>query len=454
VPRIPDGRRPSGGAPVTDDLPVHLLTTARRHPPPLPADRDLPGAAELLAGAGAGCVARFLGGRGLETRRVEPAQAYYRPGRWLTVCFRASAVEQSSGRPVSLTVTVERHPDEQDAVWTFPDDPALPGLPLAADGHLVGRRLRPHQTDVAVEPLRYRPRRRAVLRYRLPGGRVLFGKVVTPARGRRLLALGHALRDTARRTGTSDLDLRLALPLGQVGRGALVLPFLPGSSLRDHLLGGGRLPDPDRVAALPGGLHRRCLPTFAPGTARASTATGGGARPVALGNLDGPRRRFDVRTTLTAAQVVGRLLPGEGCAAARLAEALIGWAEGSEPPEEWIVHGDLYENQVLVDGGTFGLIDLDDLGPGDPLLDAANFSAHLLILGTSGHPAAGGILRYREELRAAFCRRLDADPAALAWREAYCLLRLASGPFRVLHPEWPRRTADRLALAVAARSAR
>jgi aminoglycoside phosphotransferase (APT) family kinase protein len=137
-----------------------------------------------------------------------------------------------------------------------------------------------------------------------------------------------------------------------------------------------------------------------------------------------------------------------------LAEAVVGWAEESEPPEDWIVHGDLYENQVFVDGDTLGLLDLDDLGPGDPLLDAANFTAHLLLLATSGTPAAGAIGRYRDEVRQAYCRRLDTDPAQLAWREAYCLLRLASGPFRVLHPEWPRRMAGRLALASEALSVR
>jgi len=108
----------------------------------------------------------------------------------------------------------------------------------------------------------------------------------------------------------------------------------------------------------------------------------------------------------------------------------------------------------LVDRDQFGLLDLDDLGPGDPLLDAANFSAHLLLLGTSGPAAAGAVLRYRDELRAAFCRRLDATPGDLAWREAYCLLRLASGPFRVLHPDWPRRMASRVALASGALAVR
>jgi hypothetical protein len=409
-----------------------VVTTADRRSPSLPVDRDLPGAADLLGGAGAARVARFLDERGLEPHRVEPAQAHYRPGRWLAVCFRTAAVERSSGRPVSPTVTVEcRAGEPEPAVWAFPDDPALPGLSVAADGDVVRRRLRPRPGRLAVEPLRYRPRHRAVLRYRLDGDRVLFAKVVTPRRGRLLLALADALRSTG---------LRLALPAGQAAPGALVLPVVSGRPLRELLLAGGPLPRPDHVAGLSVELHQRCSPVLA---------------------SDGPpvdrralRRRVDPATALCAAQVVTRLLPREGCTAGRMAEAVISWAEESEPSEEWIVHGDLYENQVLVDGDTLGLIDLDDLGPGDPLLDAANFSAHLLVLGTSGPPASTVVLRYREELRAAFLRRFDADPAALAWREAYCLLRLASGPFRVLHPEWPRRMTDRLALAAEALSAR
>lgn len=405
-----------------------MVTTALR-PPSLAADRDLPGAADLLADAGAERVARFLMGRGLEPHRVEPAQAHYRPGRWLAVCFRTAAVERSSGRPLCPTVTVECRPGEPDAVWVFPEDPALPGLLAATDADHVRRRLRTSAAQVTVEPLRYRPRRRAVLRYRLDGGRVLVGKVVKPARGRRLLVLAEALRATG---------LPLALPAGQVARGALILPCLPGTSLRDLLLAGGVLPLPERVAALPTELHRRCSPLFAGLAADWSAA----------------RRQVDHGTALCAAQIVARLLPGQGCAAARVAEAVIRWMEEAEPPEEWIVHGDFYENQVLVDGESLGLIDLDDLGPGDPILDAANFTAHLLVLGTSGQPGATVILRYREELRTAFGRILGVDPAALAWREAYCLLRLASGPFRVLHPEWPRRMGDRLALATAALAAR
>jgi hypothetical protein len=273
-----------------------------------------------------------------------------------------------------------------------------------------------------VEPLRYRPRRRAVLRVRVEGHTVLFAKVVTPRKGRQLLTVAQALRTTG---------LPLALPEERVAPGALLLPVLRGTSLRELMVSGGTLPAPERVAALTEELHQRCASVQAPWSGEHRSA----------------RRHVDAATALGAAQVVARLLPEFGCTAGRVAEAVIGCEEEDDPHDERIVHGDLYESQVLVDGETLGLLDLDDLGPGDPLLDAANCSAHLLVLGTSGPPAAGTILRYREELRAAFCRRLDADPAALGWREAYCLLRLASGPFRVLHPDWPRRMADRLTLA-------
>jgi len=409
-----------------------MTATAVRRSPTLPADRDLPP-------GGAAAVARFLAGRGLEPRRIAAAQAHYRPGRWLTVCFRTTAFERASDRPVEVTVTVDCRAGETAAVWAFPYDPALPGLPAAADpdGRLVRRRLRRGPVDVAVEPLHYRPRRRAVVRYRVAGGGTLFGKVMAPRRARRLLVLADrlGLRHLAPDT---DPGLRLALPTGCLAPGALLLPNLPGRPLRQLLLGGGPLPGPEAVAALPDRLHRHCSAAVSAAPPRAA--------PGSSADTSG-RRRVDPAGALAAAHLVARLLPGEACAAGRLAEAVVAWSEADDTPDDRIVHGDLYENQVLLDGDTFGLIDLDDLGPGDPLLDAANFSAHLLLLATSGIPAAGVIHRYRDDLRAAFARRLDADPAALAWREAYCLLRLASGPFRVLHPDWPRRMAGRLALA-------
>ena len=116
--------------------------------------------------------------------------------------------------------------------------------------------------------------------------------------------------------------------------------------------------------------------------------------------------------------------------------------------DERIVHGDLYEGQVLVGADqSLGLVDLDDVGPGDPALDAATFCAHLLALAASAGAPAGRILRYRDHLRTAFLGRLAVHPRALAWREAYAMLLLAPGPVRVLPPEWERQVATRVEFA-------
>ncbi len=425
-----------------------MAATTLQRLPALPPDRALPGAADLLGPEGVGRVTGFLEHHGVEPHRVEPAQAHYRPGRWLAVCYRTAGVDRSSGAPVCSTVVAEHRAGDPEGLWVFPDDPVLPGLPAATNPAAVARLLGVLPGEVTVDPIRYRPRRRAVLRYRLVDGRARFGKVVTPARAKRLLALAEVLGHRfvgpppgrpGQRSGAalSACGLSFALPVGRIGRGALLLPCARGRSLRHLLLAGGVLPNPARLAGLPADIHGACGPALAG----------------APGLVD-PRglRRFDPVVTLAAAKRVTRLLPACGAAAARLADAVIGCAEASDAPDEWIVHGDLYENQVLVHGDRLTLIDLDDVGPGDPVLDAANFSAHLLLLATSGGPAGDLIGGYRAEFRAASVRAFEVAPAELAWREAYCLLRLVSGPFRVLHPEWPARMAARLDLAVGALS--
>jgi hypothetical protein len=86
---------------------------------------------------------------------------------------------------------------------------------------------------------------------------------------------------------------------------------------------------------------------------------------------------------------------------------------------------------------SLGLIDLDDWGPGDPAMDAANFSAHLIALALAVPGSGKRIMAYRSLVRQAFLDRLGVSPAELAWREALCLFALATGPFRVLRPHWP-----------------
>jgi aminoglycoside phosphotransferase (APT) family kinase protein len=133
----------------------------------------------------------------------------------------------------------------------------------------------------------------------------------------------------------------------------------------------------------------------------------------------------------------------------RIVDAATSAREAEEEPVIRPVHGDLYEAQVFVARDfSLGLIDLDDLGPGDPAGDAANFCAHLIALALSVPAAAPRLLAYRELVRDAFLTRLGIAPAALAWREAVAMLLLATGPFRVLDPRWPREVGRRVRLAV------
>src|SRR5581483_9360182 len=250
-----------------------MTAAAVRPLPTLPVDPDLPDAGDLLAGGGAAAVARFLAGRGLEPHRIEPAQAHYRPGRWLAVCFRTASVDRVSGAPVSLTVTVDRRAGEPETVWAFPDDPALPGLAPAVDGSVLRRRLRPQPGEVEAEPVRYRPRRRAVVRYRLAGGRVLFGKVVTPRRGRDLLARADALRAVDAGGGPAGARRRGGPP--RAGDG----PARPAPERR---------PAPGARAA--GGAARRPPPALPPGL---RPRVGRPVRPAAGRRLHGAGRRPD-----------------------------------------------------------------------------------------------------------------------------------------------------------------
>jgi aminoglycoside phosphotransferase (APT) family kinase protein len=113
------------------------------------------------------------------------------------------------------------------------------------------------------------------------------------------------------------------------------------------------------------------------------------------------------------------------------------------------VHGDLYDAQVFVGREySLGLIDLDDVGPGDPAMDAGNFLAHLVALALAFPSAGRRVLAYRTLMRTAFLDRLGLDPAELAWREALEMFQLALGPLRTLNRRWPHEVNRRVGLAL------
>jgi hypothetical protein len=395
-------------------------------------------------------VAGFLEDRGWRASEVRPVQVLYRPERSCLVRFRARA-EGADGRRRVFSLCAETRATERSmpsppggawsglsdpvwerdgyGLWAFPFDPKLPGLPEAARGAGVRdglTALGPTPSAVHAEALRYRPRRRAVFRYRaLRRGRDrgshwwhrwqrAYGKVMPVAEADRALRLAECIRPSER--------LPLALPSGTAGDRTLLFDEMPGNSLRELLTRGGSLPRPERIAALPDEL------------------------PAAIGRIELPTAADPVKRARSTASLIERLVPASGPAARRVADAV---AERSGPYSPRVVHGDLYEAQVVVrDDFTLGLVDLDDLAIGDPGIDAGSFCAHLVALALSVPAVRGRLLAYRSLVRDAFLERLGLSSDELAWREGLRMLLLAPGPFRTLHPSWPAEVRRRVDLAV------
>lgn len=97
---------------------------------------------------------------------------------------------------------------------------------------------------------------------------------------------------------------------------------------------------------------------------------------------------------------------------------------------EATLHGDFYDDQILVDDGEVAVIDLDEIRRGHPLIDVGNMLAHLTVADARGVPMV--------DARQAF---IAASPyggeVALPVFETAALLKLAVGPFRRLEADWP-----------------
>jgi Ser/Thr protein kinase RdoA (MazF antagonist) len=206
--------------------------------------------------------------------------------------------------------------------------------------------------------------------------------------------------------------------LGWTPDGVVVLPGLPGRTLREQLRSGRTAPPPP--AAVDALLDRL---------------------PAALAER---RRRRDLITSATHnATVIASVLPSLRSEIEELTADLHG--RQLVVHDVAPVHGDLYEAQLLVDRGQVtGLLDVDTAGGGHRVEDLANLCAHLSVLAlVSNRPKA--ITRYGAAVLAHAEARFDR--ADLRTRIAAAVISLATGPFRVLEPRWPAATARRLDLA-------
>jgi hypothetical protein len=210
----------------------------------------------------------FLQPRGWSLIEVHPVQALYRPKRSLTVRYIVRA-SPPKGFPRYLALCVrtrhapKRLPDPPDdfekmhgladpveekgdlAIWAYPYDPALIGLPLASHGRYIREAagFEP-PAAVSVSPVAYRPGMRAAFRYTVLGRggvrETLYGKVVEEDAYEKIFTAYNSFEGTG---------IRMAEPTGAGPSlpGVVLFPPLAGTSLRDTLTEGGNLPSPDKI---------------------------------------------------------------------------------------------------------------------------------------------------------------------------------------------------------------
>jgi len=400
-------------------------------------DPELPGLETLLD---TGAMARALGERsGIEIERLHLFYLRYKPGtncvaayeletggRVLPIYAKAHAqaasvkFEKASARardrdrgPVLLPSGIVAHVFPEDAklrVLRRLDDPV-------ARRRLLGRIFggRDGMDAGRLETLAYKPERRytarflaerdsAVLKFYLGDGYVAARRACKALESREVLRL-------AERRG------------GSKRHAVLALEWLPGRNLREVLDGA----DADvAVRALGRALVELHCQDASPPAGTESSPAGE--------ELD------ELASTLAF------LCPELGERPQRLADALNRTLAAHDPRAD-LIHGDLYDKQVVVDGDRIGLLDLDRVGRGDPRRDLGLLVAHLerdaLFLGRPREwveEIEGTLLAAYEDAR-------GGGVGSLSPFVAEALLRLAHHPFRVHVEDWPSRTAEIIACA-------
>lgn len=283
------------------------------------------------------------------------------------------------------------------------EDPRLPALAA-----LAGRR--------GARLLVHRAGRRGVVR--LADG--TYAKVVRPAR---LAAVVAAASRAASLTG----EFTVAQPLEVDERGgALRCAALRGVALHDAL--------GDRAAATAAGaalrsLHDCAVPaTLATHDAMAEArVTDGWIARLTGALLVAPGTSPDASAGAAAARRALDLAPS--------VRAALLWC--APRTASGLVHRDLHDKQILVEGDRVGLLDFDTLAHGEPALDLANLLVHIELRALQGHCDATAARSTRDALLAGY-RPDDAlvdrlkPYAAAAWLRLACVYAFRPVPHGLL----------------------
>lgn len=424
----------------TFSRPSHPRLTGRDQGQPVEiADATIP-AVQHLTGPGAGDVLRAAveaAGGILHSTRV--SQVQYRPGTDVVVRYRADVTWADGSRrrtetllaaaatsgPLPGAITVEAVDGEQSlaaSVWRWPFDPRVPGLERAVTPGRSDDLVRPWvDAGATLEVVAYRPTERAVIRVTAEDGRCVYVKAVRPS-------------DVASLVDRHARFLDAGLPVPEVlamsaDEGLVVLAERPGTTFRERIkqdLAGW--PEPTAFSALVGRLR--------------------GVDPAGL-----PPTQGRVADALGHARLLAAVAPGLADRLASLSERFRTALPAVRERSGAVVHGDLHEGQLVIadDGTVTGLLDVDDVGTGDPVDDLATIVGHLRFRASISRDGPAGD---RDRLEG-YVAALEAYGASsvggeiLALNVAAVLVGLATGPFRIQRAGWLGETEAVIAVAEA-----
>ena len=303
----------------------------------------------------------------------------------------------------------------------YPQDRQLPGLEQAAIPGPALDLLNKHafafpRRRLRVNMIRYRPGSRAVLRHRT-GGIKLYARVLRPSALPNLLEayelLGHS---------------GFAVPriIGSWGEGGVVwMSEIPGTNVR-RLMRCGQPPNPTRILESLEGLWS--------------------------GPPSPSRRSFDLGAAFRRAERTFRHALGNHDAAQQLLDRVIleldPFVRSWQPSTN--AHNDFYDEQVLeLPDGRLAVVDFEETGPGDPMLDIGNFLAHLLWTSKLGRSRKMDVSdSFYDQLRTAALDRFNWNSSDLNLREAVCLFRITTNTVRRPSESWLDRTMASFKLVV------
>ena len=385
----------------------------------VPEDRGLPDLPQLFDSEWVWqAVRERFAGQGIAPTSIRVRQFSHNPGRTAIVSYVAEWRAEDYIPPEIFSFRLDHgNPAEFSH---YPEDDGLPGLAEAASPETALRLVNRHvfgvpRRTLRVDMVRYRAGNRAVLRHRT-GKTRFYVRVVRPA------AI-PALLDAAQLIGHSGFVVPRVVGCWSDG-GVIWLSEIPGANVRGRMRR-GKPPDPHVL--LDGLESLWALPLEA-----------SRGRPFGL-------RGAYRRATRTFAYALrghddGRRMLGD------LAAALDPFVESWQPST--VAHNDFYDDQMLVlPDGRVALVDFEEAGPGDPLLDVGNFLAHLRWtsrLGRTRKTDASGA--YYHAFREAAIERFRWSEEDLALREAVCLFRIGTNTIRRLQTDWQENTLAGLAL--------